>query len=326
MRILVTGAAGFVGSHTSQLLLDEGHEVIGLDSLNDAYDPALKYWRLAQLQNNPRFAHLRGDLTRKEDVERAFSSGRIDGILHLAARAGVRQSIEDPWTYLDTNVTGTLNLLDAARRHDTRRLLMASTSSLYGDATERPVRETASTDRPLSPYAASKKAAEAMIAAYAHLYGFDATVTRYFTVYGPAGRPDMSLFRFIRWIATGAPVTVYGDGMQERDFTYVADIARANVLALEKIRGFEIVNMGNDSPVPLQRAITLIEQNLGRKANIVRRPPQASEIRASWADITKARALLGWEPQTRFEDGIRRCCEWYLANRDWVDKVDVGGV
>lgn len=326
MRLLVTGVAGFVGSNTADLLLKAGHEVVGIDDLNSAYDPALKQWRLAQLAGRPGFRSRNVDVSRREDVEGLFADGRFDAILHLAARAGVRQSLEDPWVYLSTNAVGTLNLVDAARRYDVSRFLMASTSSLYGDAAVRPVTETTPTDAPLSPYAASKKAAESMLASYAHLYQLDIAVTRYFTVYGPGGRPDMSIFRFIRWIGQGVPITLYGDGSQERDFTYVEDIARGNLAAIQRSKGYQVYNLGSDSPVPLRLVIKLIEQNLGMQARIERKPFHKADIHATWANISKARAMLDWEPQVGIEDGLARSCAWYLENRDWVDKLDLGAI
>ncbi|MFQ5741601.1 MAG: SDR family NAD(P)-dependent oxidoreductase, partial [Acidobacteriota bacterium] len=270
MNILVTGCAGFIGWKVSELLLEEGHTVIGLDSLNDAYDVRLKRWRLEQLADRARFDFHRLDITDRDALGTFFHSESqirnpaFDAVVNLAARAGVRQSLVDPWAYYETNVTGTLNLLERCRESGIRKFVLASTSSLYGEG-ERPFREDAATDRPLSPYAASKKAAEALCYAYHHLYELDVTVFRYFTVYGPAGRPDMSVFRFIKWTAANEPLILYGDGTQERDFTYVDDIARGTVLGLKPV-GFAVINLGSDHPVPLKTVVALLEDLLGQPA------------------------------------------------------------
>lgn len=314
MRVLVTGCAGFIGSHVARQLLDHGDEVVGVDDLNDAYDPRLKVWRLAQLQGAKGFAFHRADIADREGMGRVFEAEGFEAVLHLAARAGVRQSLQDPWIYLRTNAHGTLTLLDLCRQRDVRRFVLASTSSLYGAHNPMPFREDANTDRPLSPYAASKKAAEALVASYAHLYGLHAPVLRYFTVYGPAGRPDMSVFRFIRWVAEGEPVVVYGDGAQERDFTYVDDVARGTVAALE-VRGFEIINLGSDTPVKLRDMIAIIERHVGEQARLEHRPAHAADMRATWASIEKARKFLAWEPRVPLEEGLRRAVEWYRENR-----------
>jgi len=240
-------------------------------------------------------------------------------VVNLAARAGVRQSVQNPWVYVATNTTGALNLLELCRQHGIRKYVLASTSSLYGN-NERPFREDMPTDRPLSPYAASKKGAETMCYTYHHLYGLDITVLRYFTVYGPAGRPDMSIFRFIRWIAEGEPIQVFGDGLQERDFTYVDDIARGTIAALRPT-GYEIINLGGDRPVSLKWIIENIEQLVGKQAMWQMQPMHPADVQATWADITKARTLLGWEPQVSIEEGLRRSVEWYFANRDWAKEV-----
>lgn len=323
MRLLVAGAAGFIASRVCHALLDQGHEVVGFDELNDAYDPRLKAWRLQQLLDRERFAFAKGDIAELASFVRVASDGRYDAVLNLAARAGVRQSIEDPWVYLRTNATGTLNVLESCRRHDIPTMLLASTSSLYGATPERPFREETPTDRPLSPYAASKKAAEAMAASYTHLYGIHTPVPRFFTVYGPAGRPDMSVFRFIRWIAEGEPVVVYGDGSQERDFTFVEDIARGAIAALS-VRGHEIVNLGSDSPHKLNDLIATIERHLGQRARIDRRPVHPADVRATWADISKARRLLDWAPKYTLDDGIRETVAWYRDNRAWVKDLELG--
>jgi UDP-glucuronate 4-epimerase len=322
-RFLVTGAAGFIASQVAALLLDRGDEVVGIDNLNTAYDVRLKHWRLDRLMNRPGFVFSRGDISDRVNMEalwRKHNGGGLDGIINLAARAGVRQSLEDPWVYVEANLTGTLNLLELARRDGVKKFVLASTSSLYGGKNPRPFREDANTDMPLSPYAASKKAAEAMCFTFHHLYGADVTILRFFTVYGPAGRPDMSLFRFVQRIREGKPITVFGDGTQERDFTYVEDIARGTIAALRPL-GYEVINLGSDHPVVLNDTITLVEKLVGKKAVIEYQPMHAADILATWADISKARGRLEWEPQVSFEDGVRRLVAWYEQERAWASQV-----
>jgi UDP-glucuronate 4-epimerase len=322
MRIFLTGCAGFIGAKTAELLLEQGHEVVGVDNLNDAYDPLLKRWRLSQLEGKPHFRFQQVDISEWEPTRRVFEAYMpYDAVVNLAARAGVRQSVQNPWVYVATNTTGALNLLELCRQHGVRKYVLASSSSLYGN-NERPFREDMPTDRPLSPYAASKKGAETLCYTYHHLYGLDITVLRYFTVYGPAGRPDMSIFRFIRWIAEGEPIQVFGDGLQERDFTYVDDIARGTIAALKPL-GYEIINLGGDRPVSLRWIIATIEQLVGKQAVWQTQPMHPADVKATWADITKARALLGWEPQVSLEEGLRHSVEWYLVNRNWAKEVNL---
>ena|SRR3989338_3148300 len=328
-RILVTGAAGFIGSKVSEFLLDAGCIVVGVDNLNDAYDVRLKQWRLKQLEDRAGFEFHRLDITDRVALGGLFETqrnrrdrhnGPFDAIINLAARAGVRQSVENPWVYFDTNVTGTLNLLELCKEFKVKKFVLASTSSLYGANNPQPFREDANTNRPLSPYAASKKAAEGLCYSYHYLYGIDVTVLRYFTVYGPAGRPDMSLFRFVQWIAEGRPVAVYGDGQQSRDFTYVDDIARGTVAALKPV-GFDVINMGSDKPVVLMEAIRLIERLVDRTAHIDFKPRHPADVVATWADIGKAGKILGWCPQTKFEEGVRNLVAWYRDNRTWAREI-----
>jgi nucleoside-diphosphate-sugar epimerase len=316
---LVTGAAGFIASKVSELLLGAGHRVMGVDDLNDAYDVRLKEWRLKQLVKDTRFVFARGDIRDKKILEPIFSKG-VDAVINLAARAGVRQSVENPWIYVETNMLGTVTLLELCRQFGVKKFLLASTSSLYGAHNPRPFREDADTNRPLSPYAASKKGAEAVCHTYHHLYGIDVAIPRYFTVYGPAGRPDMSLFRFVQWIIEGRPVTVFGDGSQSRDFTYVEDIARGSIACLE-LTGYNTVNLGSDTPVVLSDAIRLIERLTGKTARIEYKPMHAADVMATWADIGVARSKLKWEPMIPFEKGVRALVDWYLSNRDWARHI-----
>jgi nucleoside-diphosphate-sugar epimerase len=325
---LVTGCAGFIGGQVAQLLLAEGHTLAGVDNLNAAYDVRLKQWRLNQLREHPRFTFLQLDIADRSALIELFrvqwGERRLpfDAVINLAARAGVRQSVQNPWVYVETNVTGTLNLLELCREYRVPKFVLASTSSLYGQNNPAPYREDANTDRPLSPYAASKKAAEALCYTYHYLYGLDVTVLRYFTVYGPAGRPDMSLFRFVRWISEGEPVAIYGDGQQSRDFTYVGDVARGTIAGLRPL-GYEVINLGSDRPVVLMNAVRLVENLVGRQAQLDYHDRHPADVLATWADIGKAGILLGWEPQTRFEEGVARLVEWYRANRAWVSQIEV---
>ena len=269
---LVTGTAGFIGSKVAETLLGEGHEVVGVDNINDAYDPCLKQWRLAQLQGQANFHFYRLDICRRDELnERVFARHRFAAVINLAARAGVRYSVQDPWVYCDTNVTGTLNLLELCRAHGIGKFVLSSSSSLYGTSTILPYDENQPTDRPLSPYAASKKAAEVLCYTYHHLYGLDASVLRYFTVFGPAGRPDMLPFRLVQWISEGRPVIVYGDGCQSRDFTYVDDIARGTVAAIRPVC-YEVINLGSDRPVVIMDAIRAVERLTGLTARLEFRP------------------------------------------------------
>ena len=306
-------------------MLSAGYSVIGVDNLNDAYDPRLKMWRLAELGDRDGFFFRRVDICDRQELELVFKEyGPFEAVVNLAARAGVRPSVEDPWVYVETNVTGTLNLLEFCKEWGVRKFILASTSSVYGDVQRdgivHPFREDQLTDRPLSPYAASKKAAETLCYTYHHLHGLDITVLRYFTVYGPAGRPDMSIFRFIRWIAEGEPVVVYGDGTQARDFTFVEDVARGTLLALKPV-GYEVINLGSDRPVSLRQVITILEELLRRKAVVEYATRHPADVPSTWAEISKAREILGWEPRTSLEEGLRKAVDWYLENRSWAREI-----
>ena len=321
MKILVTGCAGFIGWKVSELLLEKGREVLGLDNLNDAYDAGLKRWRLARLEGRRGFEFYPLDICDRAGLrELAKKKIELDAVINLAARAGVRQSMDDPWAYLDTNVTGTLNLLELCKEAGIKKFVLASSSSIYGANTACPFREESDTDGALSPYAASKKAAEVLCHTYHSAHGIDVSALRYFTVYGPAGRPDMSLFRFVQRISEGRPVTVYGDGTQSRDFTYVDDIARGTLAALKPV-GYEAINLGSDEPVVLNDAIRTVEQLVGCPATIERRPRHPADVPATWAHIGKAERLLGWRPKTSFKDGIAKLVDWYKENREWARAV-----
>lgn len=318
----MTGCAGFIGSAVCRLLLAQGHAVLGADNVDDNYDPVLKRWRLKQLEGQPGFAWRETDIRDRASVTSLFAGRKFDAVINLAARAGVRQSLERPWDYYETNVRGVLNILDACRNNPGVRLVQASTSSVYA-GNEGQFSEDDRTDRPLSPYAASKKAAEELCYSYHRLYGIDVTVLRFFTVYGPAGRPDMSIFRFIRWTVEGEPLVLYGDGSQSRDFTFVDDVARAVAAAAGRTSGYSVINVGSDRPADMMRVIRTIESQVGKKAVIERRPAHPADQRATWADITLARRLLGWEPGVSLEEGIKQSVDWYQANRSWARLVQL---
>jgi len=324
--VLVTGTAGFIASRVSKLLLDQGVEVVGLDNLNDAYDIRMKRHRLASLEGREGFTFVEADIENLYELEPVFSANRFDAIFNLAARAGVRYSIEDPHVYLRSNAQGALNLMELMHRHGCGNLVLASTSSLYAGQ-PMPFREDLPVEKPLSPYAASKKAAEVLSYTYHHLYGIDVSILRYFTVYGPAGRPDMAPFRFIKWIHEGTPITVFGDGSQTRDFTYVDDIARGTLLGAKPMgeggkAGHEVINLGGGkTPISLLDFIGKIEDRLGKKAEIVWQPMSASEMQDTAADIAKAKTVLGWEPEIDLDKGLDATVAWYLENQDWAGGV-----
>jgi UDP-glucuronate 4-epimerase len=314
---LVTGAAGFIGSRVTEILIDQGHTVTGVDNMNDAYDVRMKEHRLRKLQSLPGFEFQKLDISDRAAVQ---SLPAFEAVINLAARAGVRASVENPWIFVETNVTGTLNLLDFCRRQGIRKFILASTSSIYGANAPLPTPETADSDHPMQPYAASKKAAEALCHSYHSLYGIDVSVVRYFTVYGPAGRPDMSMFRFTKWISEGLPVRLYGTGEQSRGFTYVDDIARGTIAAL-KLPGYEIINLGGHEVITMNGLISMLEKRIGRKAIIERHPPNPADMNTNQADVTKARQLLAWQPKVGLDEGVTSLVEWYRAERDWVKEV-----
>lgn len=319
-RYLVTGCAGFIASRVARLLLDAGHEVIGIDNVNDYYDPRLKEHRIDGLKCD-RFDFHRVDLESLEQIAPLFDqAGGFDAVFNLAARAGVRYSMENPFIYLTTNSQGNLNLLSEMHRTGTRQYVLASTSSLYAGQ-KMPFVESLPVNTPISPYAASKKAAEAMAYSFHHLYGIDVSICRYFTVYGPAGRPDMSVFRFIRWIDEGTEIELFGDGEQSRDFTFVDDIARGTIAAAKPL-GYEIINLGGGgTPVSLNRLIAMIEDRLGKKAKINHQPFHKADMVSTSADISKAKELLGWQPIVSLEEGLAASVDWYLENKPWSQSL-----
>lgn len=320
-RILVTGIAGFVGNKVAEMLLKDKYQVIGIDNLNDYYDIKLKLWRLNILKKNEYFKFYQTDIENYDDLNAIFKVHSPEAVINLAARAGVRYSLENPFIYLSTNAGGTLNLLELCKEYNIPKFILASTSSLYAGQ-KMPFKEELPVNSPISPYAASKKSAEAMAYTYYYLYGIDVTILRYFTVYGPAGRPDMSIFRFIKWIVEGSPLEIFGDGSQERDFTYIDDIARGTIKALKPL-GYKIINLGNNHPHKLSEAIELIEKYTGEQAQFNYKEFYKTDMKATWADIEKARKLLGWQPQVSLEEGIKRTVQWTKDNWEWVQNISL---
>jgi len=314
MKYLVTGAAGFIASKTAQFLLESGHDVVGVDNLNDYYDVTLKEHRLQSLKKFPNFEFHKIDIESQEDLAPLFKRHQFAGVLNLAARAGVRYSMECPEVYMTTNAMGTLSLLNLMRDYDVKKMVLASTSSLYAGQ-KMPFLETLPVNTPISPYAASKKAAEVMAYSYHHLYKLDVSVVRYFTVYGPASRPDMAIFRFIEWINNDKEIELFGDGLQARDFTYVDDIARGTISALKPF-GYEIINLGGGkNPINLLTVIEMIEKAIGKKAKIQNRDFHIADIQETWADISKAKNHLNWEPTYSLEEGIKQSVKWHIDHQ-----------
>jgi UDP-glucuronate 4-epimerase len=318
-HFLVTGAAGFIGARTSTMLIEQGHTVVGIDNLNDAYDPRIKDYRLKKLQALNGFKFHKHDISEKSSIE-LFKNEKFDGVINLAARAGVRFSVENPWVFLESNVMGTLNMLEVCRQYGCKKFIIASTSSIYGENPEYPTPETASSSEPMQPYAASKKGAEALAHSYHHLFDIDVTVVRYFTVYGPAGRPDLAIFRFVKWIMEGEPIRINGDGNQSRGFTYVDDIARGTIAALKPL-GYEIINLGGHEVISINGLVELVEELTGKKANVQYGPPNLADMFMNQANVTKAREMLGWNPQVNLREGIGNLIEWYKAERSWAKDI-----
>lgn len=308
MKILVTGAAGFIASRVCEMLLEKGEQVVGLDNMNDYYDVRLKEYRLNKLLTYPNFSFYKADIENLNELKPIFEAHAFRSVFNLAARAGVRYSMENPWVYLRTNTEGTLNLLELMKDFGVKKFILASTSSLYAGL-PMPFREDLPVNTPISPYAASKKAAEAFAYTYHKQYSIDVTVLRYFTVFGPGGRPDMAPYRFAKWILEGTPITLYGDGTQARDFTYVDDIARGTILA-EKPLGYKIINLGGGKePVTINQFIEWIEELTGKKATINYLPVHSADMLETMADIEKAKLLLGWEPIVNTYSGLIKILE-----------------
>jgi len=316
MNFLVTGGAGFIGSHVCERLLHEGHRVWIFDDLNDFYDPQIKRRTLADIQSLGRpSTFVPGDLTDARAVHELFSSVKFDQVIHLAARAGVRPSLEQPALYQRVNVEGTVNILEAARQTGCRKITIASSSSVYGVNAKVPFSESDPIFSAVSPYAASKLACEALGHVYHHIYGLDVAMLRFFTVYGPRQRPDLAIHKFTRLIAAGQPIPVYGDGSTARDHTYITDILDGILACTRKEFGFEIFNLGESQTIRLDTLISLIESALGQPAVIDRQPLQPGDVPITYADIAKARRLLAYHPQVKAEKGIPLFVDWFQKNR-----------
>ena len=309
--ILVTGGAGFIGSHTSEALLDRGEQVVCLDNFNDYYSPMRKRKNVAHLLDHPAYTLIEGDIRDVETLDRIFAEYGPRRIVHIAAMAGVRYSIRHPELYESVNIRGTLNILEIARRHQVENLVFASTSSIYGARQRVPFSEDDRVDWPISPYAATKRACELLGYTYHYLYGINFTALRFFTVYGPRGRPDMAPYLFTEAVFHGRELTMFGDGSSSRDYTYIADIVQGVVAALYRPLGYEIINLGNSRTILLRDFISLVERLVGKKARVVQRPMPPGDVPRTCADISKARRLLGYDPQTPFEEGMARFVEWY---------------
>ena len=320
--ILVTGSAGFIGSRVAALLVKQGHHVVGIDNMNNYYDVSLKQHRLHQLERLSGFDFRQIDLENVDAIQQLFEAFSFESVINLAARAGVRYSMENPRVYMTTNALGSLNLLEEIRKHEISKYMLASTSSLYAGQTM-PFTEDLEVNTPISSYAASKKSAEMMAYSHHFLYGIDVSICRYFTVYGPAGRPDMCIFRFIKWIDQEKPIKLFGDGTQSRDFTFVDDIARGTIAALKPV-GYEVFNLGGgNQPISLNTIIEKLETLLGKKARIMNQPFHKADIDSTWADISKAKQQLEWEPHTGLDEGLEQCVRWYRDNLPWSGRIRI---
>ena len=317
---LVTGAAGFIAYRVCSMLLEEGHTVVGIDNFCPDYDIAMKDWRVSHLKEFEKFQFHQGNISDREQLNSILNGRKFDAIINLAARAGVRASVEDPWDFVATNIVGTLNLLEYCKDHDIKKFVTASSSSCYNTDAPFPTPETAGSNHPLQPYAASKIGSEAMAHSYHFLYGIDVTVFRYFTVYGIGARPNQAMFRFVQWITEGKPLTLYGDGEQTRGFTYLDDIARGTIAGLKPV-GFELINLGGHEVTSINNLIKMMEEKIGKKANIIHQERNKADLLTNHADITKARDLLGWEPKVSLSDGVQALIDWYNAEREWTSQV-----
>ncbi len=316
MNFLVTGGAGFIGSHVCERLLAEGHAVWTFDDLNNFYDPQIKRSNLRDLQSLAKpFEFIQGDLTDVAAVEELFTSVKFDQVIHLAARAGVRPSLAEPALYQRVNVEGTVNLLEAARRHRVKKITIASSSSVYGVNAKVPFCESDPIFSAISPYAASKLACEALGHVYHHVYGLDVVMLRFFTVYGPRQRPDLAIHKFARLISAGKPIPVFGDGRAARDYTYVSDTLDGILACTRKEFGFEIFNLGESQTVTLNELIALLEQSLGKPAILDRQPAQPGDVPITFADIAKARARLAYHPRVKIAEGIPLFVDWFRKNK-----------
>lgn len=313
MKILVTGGAGFIGSHLCDKLLKEGHFVVCLDNLSDYYDPKIKIANIEHNLENPNFIFEKNDITDYGELNAIFKKYSVNAIIHLAARAGVRASLENPFGFRETNVDGTINLLEGAKTNEINKFIFGSSSSVYGNNKKIPFYENDPVNEPISPYAASKQACELYCYAYNHNYGIKIAVLRFFNVFGPRNRPDMAHFTFTDAITKGDPIKKYGDGSTARDYTYIDDIVEGIIKTLNADFNFEIFNLGNSHPVSLNNMIKTLEKTLGKHALIEQLPDQPGDAAITFADNSKAKRLLNWEPKTPYEEGVKKLVEWYKS-------------
>jgi len=320
MKILVTGGAGFIGSNTiNSLLARGGCEVICVDDFNDYYDPSIKEKNIESFLTNPRFKLYRADICDMKKMDEVFSKEKPDKVIHLAARAGVRESIKKPSLYVNVNVNGTVNMLELAKKYNIKNFVFASSSSVYGNQKKLPFSENDPAAKSVSVYAATKKTGEDIAHLYHRMFGINITCLRFFTVYGPAGRPDMAPYKFVRLILNGEQIPKYGDGFSKRDYTYVEDVVAGILAALDKNLPYEIINLGNSETVSLNDFISLIEKLTGKKAKVKKMPMQPGDVLITYADIAKAKKLLGYKPKTSFEQGMKRFIEWYKKDKIVVE-------
>jgi len=317
--ILVTGAAGFIGSTLAQALLKRGDRVVGLDNFNDFYDPKLKRRNVSELEQHGGFTLVEGDIRDRGTLDTVFRGSGIDTVVHLAAMAGVRPSILNPLLYADVNLTGTMQLLEAMRQAGVSRLSFGSSSSVYGGSRETPFSESQVADRPVSPYAATKRAGEVLVHTYHHLHGFEVSCLRFFTVYGPKQRPEMAIHRFTRLIDEGKPLPFFGDGSSSRDYTYIDDIVDGVIRATDRLGGFNIYNLGGSRTTSLRSLVSMIEERLGRQALFDRQPDQPGDVPITFADVSKATDELGYEPRVPIEEGLDRFVAWYRNASAFVE-------
>jgi len=315
MKVLLTGVAGFIGSHVAERLLADGWDVVGLDNFDDFYDPSIKRANVDRFHSHQAFQLVEADIRDRAALDAIARGGKLDGVVHLAARAGVRPSLERPRDYMDTNLAGTTELLELVQRSEIPKFVFGSSSSVYGEREGSPFREDDNVDFPVSPYAATKKAGELLCYTYHHNFAIAISCLRFFTVYGPRQRPEMAIHKFTRLIDEGKPVTLYGDGTSRRDYTFVADIVEGVVAALERAKGYKIYNLGNNRTVELNELIHLLEKNIGKKAKIERLPPQPGDVPLTCADIEQARRDLGYNPAVPIELGLEQFVEWFKKTR-----------
>ncbi len=318
-KVLVTGSAGFIGFHLSKILLDRGIEVIGIDNINNYYAPILKEKRLQLLRKYDGFTFYKVDFSKWSELSKV--GGNVDIVIHLGAQPGVRYSLVNPFVYGESNLQGTLNVFEYARRNDVSKVIYASSSSVYGGNTKIPFSEEDDVNKPISLYASTKRSNELMAYTYHHLYGIKMIGLRFFTVYGEFGRPDMAYWIFSKKIMKGEEIDVFNYGKMSRDFTYIEDAVQGILLAMEKDFEYEIFNIGNDSPVELEEFISLLEKYLGKKAKKRYMPLQPGDVERTWADLSKSRNLLGYKPKVGIEEGLRRFCGWFIENWDWIKDI-----